>query len=172
MGGRVAIRFQPQSFKQPSAKPDHYDRSPTSPVPSQILPTPLPSTSSAPTRRHPNPHTPRHRARRPRPRRINAALDQTDRGQNPIATTALHPLPGVLADVRAALGALEAAVEFALLELGAHPGQGVEEVVAAGGGGVGGFVFWGSGSEGFVREEVLGGGEWAALRGEGLVNHR
>jgi len=55
-------------------------------------------------------------------------------------TTTLHALPRVLADVGVAFRTLEAAVEFALLELGPHPGEGVEEVVAAGRGGVGGFV--------------------------------
>jgi len=50
--------------------------------------------------------------------------------------TALHALPGVLADVGVAFGTLEAAVELALLEFRPHPREGVEEVVAAGGGGV------------------------------------
>jgi hypothetical protein len=85
---------------------------------SQILPTRRPATS----RRHADPHPTRNRARRPRPGRVNSALDQADRRQDPIATTALHALPSVLADVGMAFGTLETAVELALLELGPHPG--------------------------------------------------
>jgi hypothetical protein len=100
------------------------------------------ATSRSPTasRRHPDPHTTSNRAHRPHPGRVDSALDQTDRRQDPFVTTALHALPSVLADVGVAFGTLEAAVELALLEFGSHPGEGVEEVVAAGGGGVGGFV--------------------------------
>jgi hypothetical protein len=100
------------------------------------------ATSRSPTasRRHPNPHATSNRTRRPHPGRVNSALDQTDRRQDPFVATALHALPSVLADVGVAFGTLEAAVELALLEFGSHPGEGVEEVVAAGGGGVGGFV--------------------------------
>ena len=102
--------------------------------------------------RHADPHPTRNRARRPRPGRVNSALDQTDRRQHPIATTALHALPGVLSDVGMAFGTLETAVELALLELGPHPGEGVEEVVAAGCGGVGRFVVGRGGAEGFVGD--------------------
>jgi hypothetical protein len=51
-----------------------------------------------------------------------------------------------------AFGTLETAVELALLELGPHPGEGVEEVVAAGCGGVGRFVVGRGGAEGFVGD--------------------
>ena len=106
---------------------------------SQILPTRRSPTTTS-SRRHPDPHATSNRSRRPHTGRIDSALDQTDRRQDPFVATTLHALPSVLSDVGFAFGTLEAAVEFSLLEFGSHPGEGVEEVVAAGGGGVGGFV--------------------------------
>lgn len=129
------LKPQPMNFYQ--SPPPIHARTPSSITQSQILPTRRSPTAS---RRHPDPHTTRNRTHRPHPGRVNSALDQTDRRQNPFVTTALHALPSVLADVGVAFGTLEAAVELALLEFGPHPGEGIEEVVAAGGGGVGGFV--------------------------------
>lgn len=110
-------------------------------------------------RRHPNPHLPLT----PQPRLINSALRKTDRRHHPAATTALHALPGILANVVQAFGvwAVQASVQFALLELRAHPGERVEEVVCACWGrglrGQGGDGFaWARGFAGCVRAYVLG----------------
>lgn len=77
---------------------------------SQILPTTRPRSG-----RHADSHPAGARTRRPRFDRVDPALRQTDGGQHPVSAAALHALPRVLAHVGLAFGALQTAVELALL---------------------------------------------------------
>lgn len=69
-------------------------------------------------------------AGRDSPLLIDAPLGKADSGNDPFVAAALHALPGVLAYVGMALGTLETAFQLALLELGAHPGERIQEVVS------------------------------------------
>lgn len=70
----------------------------------------LTATRPAAARRHADAHAPGNRARRPRLGGVNSTFLQADGGKYPVAAAALHALPGVLAHVGVAFGALEAAV--------------------------------------------------------------
>jgi len=108
---------------------------------SQIMLPTTPRRSTRPirrrstgTRRHTDTHARScSTTRRPHCPFIDATFGYADRRQHPVATAAPHALPRILADIGVAFGTLEATVEFALFELGAHPRQGFEEVVRAGG---------------------------------------
>jgi hypothetical protein len=63
-----------------------------------------------------------NRSTRSRLHLVDLALCQANARDDPISATALHALPCILADVGLAFGAFEPAIQFALLELGTHPG--------------------------------------------------
>lgn len=62
---------------------------------------------------------------------VDPSPGKADARHNPHATAATHALPGVLANVGLALGALQPAIEIALVELRPHPGERVEKYVRA-----------------------------------------